>query len=206
MATQSPFSWVQELVQNFKLPFGFSLEPPPWLAQEFQRRILLLLNYVLAQEPQAMQRLVRQKGRVVHAQWRGWAYRLQITPAGLLDLADEYAKADLTLVLTQESPTEIARALAQGKKPAVRIEGDVQLAAEVNWLADHVRWDVEEDLSRIIGDVAAHRVCDAARATGQALRHFAAQRRTSQTDAPTDASSKTHSGAEATAPVTGFTP
>ena len=25
----------------------------------------------------------------------------------------------------------------------------VQLAAEVNWLADHVRWDVEEDLARL---------------------------------------------------------
>lgn len=205
MATQSPFSWVQDLVQNFKLPFELSFEPPPWLTQEFQRRILLLLNHVLAQEPQAMQRLVRQKGRVIHAQWRGWAYRLQITPAGLLDLADEHAKADLTLVLTQESPTEIARALVQGEKPAVRIEGDVQLAAEVNWLIDHVRWDVEEDLSRIIGDVAAHRVCDVARATAQALRHFAVQRRTSQTDVPIDASSKTHAAAQAAPPVPGFT-
>lgn len=37
-------------------------------------------------------------------------------------------------------------------KPAVSIEGDVQLAAEVAWLVDNLRWDVEEDLSRLIGD------------------------------------------------------
>jgi ubiquinone biosynthesis accessory factor UbiJ len=203
MATQSPFSWVQDLVQNFKLPFTLPFESPSWLTQEFQRRILLLLNHVLAQEPQAMERLVRQKGRVIHGQWRTWGYRLQVTPAGLLDLADEYAKADLTLVLTQESPVEIARALMQGEKPAVRIEGDVQLAAEVNWLADHVRWDVEEDLSHILGDVAAHRVCDAARAAGQALRQFVAQRRTSQADARTDASFEANGAAKTAASPSG---
>jgi ubiquinone biosynthesis protein UbiJ len=50
----------------------------------------------------------------------------------------------------------------------VRIEGDVQLAAEVNWLVDHVRWDMEEDLSRLMGDAPAH-AWDAARARhGQA--------------------------------------
>jgi hypothetical protein len=38
----------------------------------------------------------------------------------------------------------------------VRIAGDVQLAAEVQWLVDHVRWDLEEDLSRVIGDAPAH--------------------------------------------------
>ena len=56
----------------------------------------------------------------------------------------------------------------------VRIEGDVQLAAEVNWLVDHVRWDLEEDLSKIVGDVAAHRLGDLARGLATALRGFVA--------------------------------
>ena len=51
----------------------------------------------------------------------------------------------------------------RGDKPAVRIEGDVQLAAEVNWLVDHVRWDVEDDLARAIGDVPAHTIATGAR-------------------------------------------
>ena len=55
---------------------------------------------------------------------------------------------------------------------AIRIEGDVQLAAEVNWLIDHVRWDAEEDLSRIIGDAPAHMVAQNAKKLIDALRNF----------------------------------
>jgi ubiquinone biosynthesis protein UbiJ len=60
----------------------------------------------------------------------------------------------------------------QGDKPAVRIEGDVQLAAEVNWLVDHVRWDLEEDLARVMGDAPAHTVVQLARSMVQALAQF----------------------------------
>ena len=52
----------------------------------------------------------------------------------------------------------------------------VQLAAEVNWLIDHVRWDAEEDLSRLIGDAPAHTLAQAARQAASALRSFVAKR------------------------------
>jgi ubiquinone biosynthesis accessory factor UbiJ len=48
----------------------------------------------------------------------------------------------------------------------------VQLAAEVNWLVDHVRWDLEEDLARIVGDAPAHAMAQAARGMATALRQF----------------------------------
>jgi ubiquinone biosynthesis accessory factor UbiJ len=158
MATQSPFSF---------------LTPPAWAIDEAQRRIVLLLNHILMQEKEATSRLARQKDRVVHMQWRFFAMKLVATPAGLLDLADAGALPDLTLVVTQESPFAIAQALLRGDKPGVRIEGDVQLAAEINWLADHIRWDMEEDVSRILGDVPAHMLGRAVRAIGGALRQFA---------------------------------
>jgi len=60
----------------------------------------------------------------------------------------------------------------RGDKPPVRIAGDVQLAAEVQWLVDHVRWDVEEDLSRLVGDAPAHAIGNAGRALASALRGF----------------------------------
>jgi ubiquinone biosynthesis protein UbiJ len=34
----------------------------------------------------------------------------------------------------------------------------------VGELAQHLRWDIEEDLSRLVGDVVAHRMAGAARA------------------------------------------
>lgn len=146
--------------------------PPPWAVHEAQHRLVLLLNHVLMQEPQAMERLRRQSGRTLQGRWRQFDIRLRATPAGLLDLADPAAQADLTLEVTDTSPLAVAQAVLQGRKPAVRIAGDVQFAAEVNWLVDHVRWDLEEDAARVVGDAPAHALGQAVRAMVAALRRF----------------------------------
>jgi len=159
---------LEGLLQNLNLP----LTPPVWAVDETHRRTVLLLNHVLMQEPQAMERLARQKGRVVRMQWRTMTFKVLVTPAGLLDVAAPDAEADLALVITEESPLVIAQELMQGGKPAVRIEGDVQLAAEVNWLIDHVRWDLEEDMARLLGDAPAHALMQAVRAMAQAVQQF----------------------------------
>ena len=171
--TQSPFSMLEGIFQKLNLP----LVPPPWVIDESHRRTVLLLNHVLQQEPQAMDRLARQKGRVVLAQWRTFTFKIAITPAGLFDLAPVDAPTDLTLRVTQESPLDIAATLMQGHKPPVHIEGDVQLAADINWLVDHVRWDLEEDLSRILGDAPAHTLVQAARTLAHGLQQFMAARK-----------------------------
>lgn len=178
MATQSPFSMLEGFLKALPTP----PVPPAWMVEESHRRVVLLLNHVLQQEPQAMERLARQKGRVILSQWRDFTFKVQATPAGLLDLAGPDTTADLTLVITDESPLAIAQAMMQGDKPKVRIEGDVQLAAEINWLADHVRWDVEEDLSRILGDAPAHLLMQTGRTFAQALQQFVGKR-TASSDA-----------------------
>ena len=144
------------------------------MVDEIQRRMVLLLNHVLMQEPEAQARLTRQASRVVEARWRSFTTKLVITPAGLMDLAAAEALPDLTLTVAQESPFELAQVMLRGEKPTVSIAGDVQLAAEINWLVEHVRWDLEEDLSRLVGDVPAHAMGQGARAMAQALRRFAA--------------------------------
>jgi len=181
MATQSPFSLLESLLQSLNIP----VEPPAWAIVETHRRIVLLLNHVLMQEPQAIERLVRQKGRVVRAQWRQMTFMVVVTPAGLFDLAVSDAQPDLSLVVTEQSPFAIAQELIQGGKPAVRIEGDVQLAAEVNWLIDHVRWDIEEDLARLMGDVPAHTLAQVARNMAHAVAQFVGQRSPSAPGGPT---------------------
>jgi len=50
------------------------------------------------------------------------------------------------------------------------IEGDAGFAADVAWLIDHLRWEAEEDLARLIGDAPAHQAMRAARALRQALQ------------------------------------
>jgi ubiquinone biosynthesis protein UbiJ len=179
MATQSPFSILEGFFQNLSLP---NLQPPVWAVEEMQRRIVLLLNHILIQEKEATHRLARQKGRVVRMQWRAFTLDLVATPAGLLDLAPFEAKPDLVLAVTEESPLALAQATLRGAKPPVRIEGDVQLAAEVNWLTDHVRWDIEEDLSRALGDAPAHALGQAVRSMTGALRQFLASRKSADQD------------------------
>jgi ubiquinone biosynthesis protein UbiJ len=155
-----------------------SFSPPPWLLDEARNRVVLLLNHVLQQEPEAMQRLRRQAGKTIRLRWPHaplaralpGALALRITPAGLLAQADDDATADLVLTLDEPSAFTLAGKLANGNKPAVGIEGDVQLAAEVAWLADNVRWDLEEDLSRLLGDAAAHTLVQAGRQAITLLR------------------------------------
>ncbi len=170
MATpSSPFAFLDALFHRV----GERLQPPAWAVHEIQQRAVLFLNHVLQQEPQAQQRLARQQGRVVHFQWRFVTMKLIATPAGLLDLAPADTASDLTLTVTEESPFGLAGATLRGDKPKVAIVGDVQLAAEVQWLVDHVRWDVEDDLARVVGDVPAHAVATAATRVVAALRRFA---------------------------------
>ena len=171
MATQSPASFFDQLLTKV----GHALQPPPWLVEEMQRRLVLLLNHVLQQEPEAQARLKRQTGRLVEAHWRVFSVRLQATPAGLLELGSPAQQPDLTLTVTEESPWSLAQAALRGDKPAVRIAGDVQLAAEVQWLVDHVRWDLEEDLARVFGDAPAHAMGGAARRMAEAVRSFVAR-------------------------------
>ena len=173
MATpSSPFSFLDGLFNRI----GDRLRPPTWAVHEIQHRAVLFLNHVLQQEPEAQQRLVRQQGKVVRFEWRFITMQLVATPAGLLDIAPEGAVPELTLIVAETSPLGLARASLRGDKPSVRIIGDVQLAAEVNWLVDHVRWDVEDDLARLIGDVPAHTVGNVARRAAVAIRQFAGGR------------------------------
>lgn len=167
MNNTSPFSFLESIATRF--------QPPAWVVDEGQQRLVLFLNHVLMQENQAQDRLLHQKGRVVHLKWGLFAIELIVTPAGLADRAPAFAKPDLVLSVAAESPLAVVRSALAGKAPPVRIEGDVQLAAELGWLAENLRWDAEEDLSRLIGDAPAHALADVGRRVATGLKQFLAR-------------------------------
>ena len=152
------------------------MQPPAWVKDELLNRLMLLLNHVLASEPQATTRLARQKGQRIELIWQNTSLQLQPTAAGLLERG-RFEGFDLRLSVLDESIGTLASTVMQGQKPRVRIEGDVQLAAEVNWLIDNVRWDVQEDLSRVLGDAPAHMLGQAARQVVTAVKQFVQSRR-----------------------------
>ena len=151
-----------------------SLQPPAWLVQEGQNRIILSLNHVLQQEPQAMERLAKQAGKSALIEFAPWSLHVQATPAGLLDLVPDTREPQLRIKINDTMPQLMGK-IASGDKPTIHIEGDVALAADINWLIDHVRWDFEEDLAKLMGDSAAHTLAQGLRAAAAALRQFAAR-------------------------------
>lgn len=171
-AMAGPFPFLDELFDNT----ARALQPPAWMVEELQRRLVLLVNHVLMQEPEAQARLARQAGKVLQAHWRAFSLTVSPTRAGLFELVPpSETPADLTFTLAEESPLQLAQAALRGDKPPVHIAGDVQFAAEINWLVDNVRWDAEEDLARLVGDAPAHAMADAARRMLNAMREFVAK-------------------------------
>jgi len=180
MATQSPFSWAaQALPQVLE-----RMQPPTWAVDETFNRLVLFLNHVLMSEPEALQRLARHKGQRIELLWQKVQLQLQATPAGLLERVQGEG-FDLRLTVMDENPIDLLTVLARGDKPKVRIEGDVQLAAEINWLIDNVRWDAEEDLARLMGDAPAHTLAQMGRQALAAIRGFVAGKVPAGTGSPT---------------------
>ena len=175
MATSSPFTFPMHLFSELVSKLS-GLQPPAWAIDEIQHRLVLLLNHILMQEPEATARLARLKGRVVRAQWRTLSMTLAATPAGLLELAASHKAADLSLVVTDDSPVSLVQTVIAGGKPPIKIEGDVQLAAEVQWLTQNVQWDLEGDLARIVGNVPAHHMANAMRDLRNKLREWVAKK------------------------------
>jgi ubiquinone biosynthesis protein UbiJ len=164
----SPLGFLQSLLGKVR--------PPEWVVDEVQNRLVLFVNHVLMQESEARQRLRRQQGKPVKAQWGDFHLTLCATAAGLLERPAGAVQPELHVVLTQSSPWDVAQKVLAGDKPGVDIQGDVQLAAEVAWLVDNVRWDVEEDLSRVFGDATAHTMVGFARRAAAAVKGFAGRR------------------------------
>jgi ubiquinone biosynthesis accessory factor UbiJ len=73
--------------------------------------------------------------------------------------------ADATLSGTPLSFVRLAAARPEAtlQSGAVRIEGNAEVAQTFRELLQHARPDFEEELSRVVGDVAAHQIGNAAR-------------------------------------------
>ena len=122
------------------------------------------LNHLLAREDWARERLVPFAGRTVEFRLPPLPeIRLAILETGLVAAADAASPCDLVVSIP---PAVVQRALA-GDEAAVReivIDGDTELARAVEFLFRNLRWDAEEDLSRVVGDIPAHRIAETGRA------------------------------------------
>jgi ubiquinone biosynthesis protein UbiJ len=131
-----------------------------------------LLNHLLEQSGWALPRLVRFHGKTARFHIAPFFFAYTVLPDGTLTNAAADAGADATCIIP---PTLLPRLALHDEKAYSQIEssGDPALLNEIFFLSRNLQWDAAEDLSRIIGDVTAERMVQAARAGGRQLRDSA---------------------------------
>jgi ubiquinone biosynthesis accessory factor UbiJ len=120
------------------------------------------VNHVLRGSPLALERLRPHAGRTVAFHVGPLALALTVQSTGEVATAVSGAARDLEVRI---SPFLVPRLAARDEAAfrEIEMEGDAALAEEVSFLVRNLTWDVEEDLSRVVGDIAAHRMVGAAR-------------------------------------------
>ncbi len=121
------------------------------------------INHLLASEPWARERLAKHAGKVASFDAGVVAVRLKVSADGMIQPAAADDAANVTIrVKLSDLPL-----IVQNREHAfsyVQVEGDADFANTVSQLSESLRWEAEEDLGRLIGDVAAVRVVQGVRA------------------------------------------
>jgi ubiquinone biosynthesis protein UbiJ len=128
------------------------------------------LNRLLRQNSWAMEKLRPYAAKVVRVDCFPVALLLGISDAGDAMAAAPETTPDVTVRLTPGVMLRLAARDASAWND-IAVEGDPSLAAALNHIARNIRWDVEEDLSRVFGDIAAHRMVK----TGRKLDNWGRQ-------------------------------
>jgi ubiquinone biosynthesis protein UbiJ len=128
------------------------------------------INHVLRGNQWALDRLRAFASKTARLECPPASANVVVLANGELGIAPRSAVPDLTL---RGTPGLMLRVLA--RDPAAwsgfEVSGDADFAAAIDYVWRNVQWDVEEDLSRIVGDVAAHRMVQ----TGRGVQRWAAQ-------------------------------
>jgi ubiquinone biosynthesis protein UbiJ len=128
------------------------------------KKIVQALNYLLAQESWASDLLLKHIGKTIHLVLPITEVSLLIDKAGQFTIAQSLAsEPNVTLTIGSDV---FSAFVAGGKESAaqhVKVSGDVDLAHAMSKLAGQLRWEFEEDLSKLVGDAMAHRIVQAAK-------------------------------------------
>ncbi|MDP3621522.1 MAG: hypothetical protein Q8R65_06345 [Polynucleobacter sp.] len=125
------------------------------------------INHVLASEPWALAELAKHAGKVISLEMPLGQFAFGITDAGHLEAHQGVKESDsgiehrvaLTLTISAKALSTLLTSsgpLRENAFKSVTIAGDADLAQLLGRLAGQLRWEYEEDLSKLIGDAPAH--------------------------------------------------
>ena len=125
-----------------------------------------MLNKLLLREEWARDRLARHAGKTAGFDVGHINLALSIQADGLVQPSDKAVVPNVRLIIPASRLSELPEVL-RARDPSrltelMHIEGDAGLAQVVSELAKDLRWDLEDDLAKVVGDVAATRIVRAA--------------------------------------------
>ncbi|MFL6686780.1 SCP2 domain-containing protein [Paraburkholderia graminis] len=127
------------------------------------------VNHLLARESWARERLASYAGKTARLSSPPVVLALVVQPDGYLGALGETDAQQFDVTLSV--PSDALPAFVQGGQAAVmkhvKIDGDAEFATVIAKLAEHLRWEPEEDLAKLIGDGPAWRVASIARTVGE---------------------------------------
>lgn len=115
------------------------------------------LQHLTAQNQWSKPYLAPFAGKVIQFDFVLAKTNLQILEDGSLAIAAETTAPEASIHL----PPSLALRLLAGDESAkmhIKIDGDAQFATEFSKVLQQMRWDVEEDLSKVVGDIAAFKI------------------------------------------------
>ncbi len=124
------------------------------------------VNHLLRTASWARDKLKSFSGKTARFNCVGFSVALTVSASGAVQDAAAGVEPDAEFTLT---PAIALRAAAGDDKAwhEIRISGDAGFSSTVAYIAQHLRWDAEEDLARVFGDIAAHRMVQ----TGSQIVH-----------------------------------
>lgn len=151
---------------------------PPFLPRPADV-LLRGLNALLRRESWAGARLAGHAGKSVRVAAGAWSMQISIQSDGALQACDAAVVPDVTLSIPADRLRDLPGAWRRqglgGVTALAHIQGDAGLAHLVSDLARDLRWDVEDDLSRVVGDVMAVRLVQGGRQLAAGVRQSAAR-------------------------------
>jgi ubiquinone biosynthesis protein UbiJ len=139
-------------------------------AAAFDTAAAAFINHLLRGASWALEELARFAGRTARFEVAPLALSLTVLENGEVAAAAPGAVPAVTIRLTPGLMLRLA-ARDEAAWREIEVAGDTDFGFAFNRIARNLRWDVEEDLSRVFGDIAAHRMADA----GRTLRRWGEQ-------------------------------
>jgi ubiquinone biosynthesis protein UbiJ len=120
--------------------------------------VLRALNHLIEQERWAHELLLPREGQSISLALPIGDFQIVIQEGMFVNASDSTISSSVSLAINQEAIWTFLKEGKSGAMKFVKISGDIDFAADLNRLAADLKWEVEEDLSKLLGDAPARRV------------------------------------------------